>query len=116
MNQSLITLALLAVAGTTGAIMGLRLFQQKPSPVVMAVLHALFVIAGLFSLASILAGGTGGNPLPAMALGLYIIAAIGGFMLMSSRFTETWPKRWVIASHGGFAALGTTLVAIYALS
>lgn len=115
MDQNLITLALLAVAGTTGAIVGLRLFQQKPSPVFMAVLHAVFVIAGLFSLANILAGGTGGNPLPAIALSLYVLAAVGGFMLMSSRFTETWPKRWVIAGHGSLAALGTTLVAIYAL-
>ena len=115
MSANLLTLALLALAGTVGAIMGLRLFQQKPSPVAFAVLHALFVVSGLFALANILATGTGGNPLPAIAMGFYIIAAIGGFMLMASRFTEKWPAKWIIAGHGLLAAAGTTLVALYVL-
>ena len=77
---AIVLFALAAVVGLSMAVMHFR--GQTPPRPMFAALHGLFAASGLVVLLmAIIRAATGG--LPAIALGLFLIAALGGFTLLS---------------------------------
>lgn len=76
-------LVLFALAAVGGLVLAVRHFQGKPLPVPLAVVHGLAAASGLvLVLLAFVAAGAGGGTL-AWALGLLVVAALGGFFLVS---------------------------------
>jgi hypothetical protein len=111
---SLLLFAVAAVAGLTMAIMHFRGFSP-PKPV-LAVLHGLFAASGLvvLLLALIKTGFTGK---PAIAAGLLVVAALGGFGLLSWHARNQRLPSALMVIHALVAVAGflTLLVAEFAL-
>jgi hypothetical protein len=111
---SLILFAVAAVAGLTMAIMHFR--GVSPPKTVLAVLHGLFAASGLVVLLlALIKTGFGGKA--GIALGLLIVAALGGFALVSFHARNQRLPSALVVGHALLAVAGflTLLVAEFAL-
>ena len=78
----LIAVGLFAVAAVGGLILAVLHFKKKNLPLPLALLHGLLGAAGLATLlVFLLQGGTASKV--ALSLGLFVVAALGGFFLFS---------------------------------
>lgn len=100
-----------------GALFGLHILthilQTKPSPKASVVLHGLFVAVALVLLIVTVASGTA-NSLTIASLVLFIIAALGGFIMfyMDLGKHQIPPKALAIL-HPLLAAAGLVILIIY---
>jgi len=106
MSLNFVAMGLYVIAATGGLIMALRIFQEKPSPAILAILHLAFTGAGSLTLATFIFSGTV-DSLFTLALVLYVIAALGGLFLGSFRFRDSYPPKAVVVIHAGVAVAGT---------
>jgi hypothetical protein len=107
-NTAILLFTVAAVAGLSIAIMHLR--DRKPPRPLMAALHGVFAASGLVILLMAVArSGTGGRPLT--ALGLLVLAALGGFVLLSFHVRGRPLPAALIAGHGLLAVLAYGLLA-----
>lgn len=109
---AIILFALAAVAGLSMAVMHFR-GRTPPRPLLAAV-HGLFAASGLVVLLiAIIQAATGG--LPAIALCLFLIAAIGGFTLLSSHLRGRALPNGLVIGHAviAVAAFVILLAAVY---
>ena len=111
---SLLLFAVAAAAGLTMAIMHFRGFSP-PKPV-LAVLHGLFAASALVVLLLALIK-TGFSGKPAIAAGLLVVAALGGFGLLSWHARKQRLPSALVVVHALVAVAGflTLLVAEFAL-
>jgi hypothetical protein len=80
-----VALVLFAIAALGGLILAvLRLRGRADLPLGLAVVHGLVAAAGLVALIVAIAGATAAGGLAKGALVLFIIAALGGFALITS--------------------------------
>ncbi|MGE5625442.1 MAG: hypothetical protein ACM3ZT_07835 [Bacillota bacterium] len=111
----LIYAAILFALGALGGLyMALQAFQGKPLPVPVAVLHGLFGATGLVLLiVGVLAGM--GDGLARYALIILVVAALGGFYLLSFHIKKQQHPKAVIVVHALVAVTGflTLLTAIF---
>jgi len=82
MTVALVLFALAAIGGVILAV--LRLRGRADLPLGLAVVHGLVAAAGLVALIVALAGASAAGSLPKVALALFIVAALGGFVLITS--------------------------------
>jgi hypothetical protein len=111
---SLILFAIAAVAGLTMAVMHFRGFSP-PKPV-LAVLHGLFAASGLvILLLALIKTGFGGKT--GIALGLLVVAALGGFGLLGFHAKGQRLPSALVVVHALVAVAGflTLLLAEFAL-
>ena len=102
LTYAAILFALGAVGGLAMAVMS---FQGKALPVPLAALHGLFGASGLVLLIiGVLAGLGGGTA--RIALGILIVAALGGFYLLSFHLKKARHPRAVIVVHALVAVTG----------
>lgn len=102
LTYAAVLFALGAVAGLTMAVMS---FQGKSLPVPLAALHGLFGASGLVLLIiGVLAGLGGGTA--RIALGILIVAALGGFYLLTFHLKKARHPRAVIVVHALVAVTG----------
>lgn len=101
---------LFAVAALGGATMAVLHFRGRVAPpAVLAVLHGLLAASGLVVLAlAVLGAGTGGAP--AIALGLFLLAALGGFALLSYHLRRRRLPSALVLGHGLLAVAGFLLL------
>ena len=105
----IILFAVAAVAGLTMAVMHFK--KATPPRPVLAVLHGLFAASGLvvLLLAVIKVGMQGA---PAIALGLLVLAALGGFGLLSFHLRGRALPSGMVVGHALLAVAGfVTLLA-----
>jgi hypothetical protein len=78
----LIATVLFAIAALGGAFLAALRFQKKDLPFPVAILHGLLAASGLVALLLAVMNGsaTGAGKI---ALGLFVVAALGGFFLFS---------------------------------
>jgi len=111
---SILLFAVAAVAGLTMAVMHFK--NATPPRPVLAVLHGLFAASGLvvLLLAVIKVGMQGA---PAIALGLLVVAALGGFGLLSFHLRGRALPSGLVVGHALLAVAGfvTLLAAEYVL-
>ena len=106
-------LGLFAVAAVIGVYNAVRIFGGKMTPWVAGILHAGFGAAGLVVLAIAYLNG-GVAQMAAVALGLLVIAALGGFFLGSFHLRKQLPPKAVVVIHALVAVVGFLLLAAVA--
>ena len=100
---SLVLFAVAAVAGLIMAVMHFRGFSP-PKPV-LAALHGLFAASGLVVLLmALIKTGFGGKP--GIALGLLVVAALGGFGLLSFHAKNQRLPSGLVVGHALLAVAG----------
>jgi hypothetical protein len=100
---SLILFAVAAVAGLTMAIIHFR--GVSPPRTVLAVLHGLFAASGLVVLLlALIETGFGGRA--GIALGLLVVAALGGFVLLSFHAKNQRLPSALVVGHALLAVAG----------
>ena len=112
MNDLII--GLFAVAAVLGLVMAIGHFSGRPRPLVpVAVAHGVFAATGLvLLLLAVLKSRLGGTP--AIALGLLVLAALGGFGLLSFHLRDRRHPGAMLIGHALLAVAGflTLLVAV----
>jgi hypothetical protein len=100
---SILLFAVAAVAGLTMAVMHFR--GKTPPRAALAVLHGLFAASGLVVLLlALLKAGFGGTP--GIALGLFVVAALGGFGLLSFHLKGRALPSGLVVGHALLAVAG----------
>src|SRR5207248_10992917 len=105
---------LFAVAAVTGiAIAFIRLSGRDLPPMGLALLHGLFAASGLVALA-IAAVAPGAAEWARISLGIFVVSALGGFVLFSFHLRRPGLPGSIIGFQGfvGVIACGVFLVAI----
>src|SRR5437763_11334109 len=91
---------LFAVAAVTGiAIAFIRLSGRDLPPMGLAILHGLFAASGLVALA-IVAVAPGAAQWARISLGIFVVAALGGFVLFSFHVRPRAPRGPLIGIPG----------------
>lgn len=100
---SLILFAVAALGGLTMAVMHFR--GISPPRPVLAVLHGLFAASGLVVLLlALIKTGFGGKP--GIALGLLVVAALGGFALLGFHAKNQRLPSGLVVGHALLAVAG----------
>jgi hypothetical protein len=109
MNIALALFALAAVAGLSMAVNHFR-GRTPPAPAVAA-LHGIFAASGLVTLllAVLQAGATGGSR---TALGLFLVAALGGFGLLSFHLRGRKLPNALVAGHALLAVAAFAILCL----
>ncbi len=112
---AVILFAVAALAGVSMAIMHFR--GHTPPRPVLAVLHGLFAASGLLTLLlATLKVGMGGAT--GASLGLFLLAALGGFFLLSFHVRGRPLPNGLVAGHGllAVAAFVVLLAAVFSVA
>ncbi|MGG7054336.1 hypothetical protein [Nitrosomonas sp. ANs5] len=95
----------LAVAAVGGIFLASKIFSGQLAPWPVSIVHALLGATGLVMLIMMVLGGAAEGRLSA-ALGLLVVAALGGFYLASLHVKGTVAPRNVVIIHAGVAVAG----------
>ena len=109
-------LVIFAVAALGGLVLASSVLRGKLAPWAISILHALLGASGLVLLiVSVLQGQAAGRV--TAALGLLVLAALGGFYLASLHLRKQVAPKAVVFVHAGVAVVGflTLLSAVLAL-
>lgn len=102
----------LAIAAVGGIFLASKVFSGQLAPWSLSIVHALLGATGLIMLIMLVLEGSGDGRLSA-ALGLLVIAALGGFYLASIHAKGTVAPKNVVIIHAGVAVAGfLTLLSI----
>lgn len=101
---------LFALAALGGATMAVLHFRGRPSPPgLLAALHGILAASGLIVLLVAVLRSAGGGA-PAIALGLFLLAALGGFVLLSFHLRGNRQPSALVLGHGLLAVAGFLLL------
>ncbi len=98
-------LVIFAVAAVGGLILAASVLRGKLAPWALSVLHALLGATGLVLLILTVLQGAGAGRLLA-ALGLLVVAALGGFYLASIHLRGKVAPKGIVFLHAGLAVVG----------
>jgi uncharacterized SAM-binding protein YcdF (DUF218 family) len=94
-----------AIAAIGGLILASSVLRNKLAPWALSIIHALLGAAGLVVLIVMVLGGSAPGRLTA-ALGLLVLAALGGFFLASFHMRGKIAPKGVVIVHAGVAVVG----------
>ena len=98
-------LIVFAIAALGGLILASNVLRGRLAPWALSILHALLGATGLLLLiAQVLQGSAAGRVVG--ALGLLVVAALGGFYLASLHAKKTIAPKAVVLLHAGLAVTG----------
>lgn len=95
----------LAIAAVGGIFLASKIFSGQLAPWPVSILHALLGATGLIMLIMLILDGSGEGRLT-VALGLLVIAALGGFYLASIHAKGTVAPKNIVIIHAGAAVAG----------
>lgn len=113
--MTLTALGLFAVAAVGGLIMAVRVFGGRMPPWTLSLLHAAFGAAGLVTLGLVVYEAPQ-DTLILVALGLFVLAAFGGFFLASFHLRGTPHPKPVVALHALLAVTAFVILAARAFA
>lgn len=99
-----VALVLFAIAAAGGALMAFLRFSNKPIPMPLALLHGTLAAVGLVVLA-IHAFDAAGTSQARVALGIFVVAALGGFTLFSFHLRKKQLPIPLVVIHGAVAVV-----------
>lgn len=100
---------LFASAAAGGMLLAFFRLSNRPLPMPLALLHGALAAGGLVALVLVVAGG---GPVQArIALGIFLVAALGGFFLLSFHLRKKELPVPVVIVHG-LAALAAFVVLV----
>jgi hypothetical protein len=106
-----LSVILFAVAAVGGLVLGVLGLRQRDLPMWLSIIHGLVAAAGLISLIlGVVQGGTG--LLPIIALILFLIAGLGGFVLFSYHLRRKPHPKGLIVTHALAAIIAFVLLLI----
>jgi hypothetical protein len=111
MNLVLVLFALAAVGGVTMLLMHLR---SKKIPTALAVGHGVLAAVALVLLILAVAGGGASGKLT-IAVVLFVVAALGGFVLFAAQLKGKPLSTPLIFIHGGVAVVAFVLLLLTVL-
>ncbi|WP_417251257.1 hypothetical protein [Castellaniella sp.] len=94
-----------AIAAVGGLILASHVLRDKFAPWVLSLLHALLGAVGLILLIITLAEGAASQPV-LVGFILLLIAALGGFFLVSFHARKRLPPKAVVVVHATVAVIG----------
>jgi hypothetical protein len=101
-----------AIGAAGGLFLASKVLTDKLAPWPVSIVHALLGAAGIITLITMVVQDQGSGRLN-LALGLFIIAALGGFFLASFHLRTKLPPKAVVIIHAALAVLGfLTLLSI----
>lgn len=108
-------LLILAIAALGGLVLASHVLRGRMAPWAVSVAHALLGATGLVLLIVILLNGSAPARVTA-ALGLLVLAALGGFFLASFHLRGKIAPKGAVFAHAGIAVVGflTLLSAVLA--
>jgi hypothetical protein len=111
-----IAIGLFAVAALAGATMAIQHFRGRtPPPLGLAMLHGVLAASGLLVLLlAVMKAGVSGPP--AIALGLFLVAALGGFTLLSFHLRRRALPSALVLGHGLLAVAGFLVLLVAVLA
>src|SRR5881394_2069263 len=89
-----------AIAALGGIVLAAHVLRGRFAPWALSLLHAALGAAGLV----LVLGGARGNA--ALALGLLVLAALGGFLLASFHYRKQLPPKAIVVVHAVVAVAG----------
>ena len=101
-----------AVAALGGIVLAAHVLRGKFAPWALSLLHAALGAAGIvLVLVTVIQGARGSA---ALALGLFVLAALGGFLLASFHYRKQLPPSAIVVVHAlvALAGFGTLLAAL----
>ncbi len=101
----LYAIVIFAIASVGGLVLASSVLRGKLAPWALSVLHALLGASGLVLLIVLVLQGSAPGRLTA-ALGLLVLAALGGFYLASFHLRRQVAPKAVVLVHAGIAVLG----------
>ena len=103
----------LAIAAVGGVVLATRVFAGQLAPWSLSIVHALLGATGLVMLIMLVLESPGDSRLTA-ALGLLVVAALGGFYLASIHTKNNVAPRNVVIIHAVLAVAGfLTLLSLF---
>jgi hypothetical protein len=111
-------LGLFAIAALAGVYMAVRVFKGAMPPWPAAILHGLFAATGLALLLYLtFLAGTPQPQIVTIAAAILVLAALGGFVVLSYHLRKQVPPKALVAMHALLAVAGflTLAAATYAL-
>ena len=102
---------LFAVAAVGGATLAVRKFTGKGMPLSLAAFHGIFAAAGLITLA-VNVYNDSSNKLMNISLVLFVIFALGGFVLLSYHLRKKAHPLVLIGIHGAGAIVSFLLLLV----
>jgi lipid-A-disaccharide synthase-like uncharacterized protein len=106
-----LSIILFAVAAVLGATLVVRKFTGKGMPLSLAAAHGIFAAAGLITLAANVYNDSS-NKLMNISLILFIIFALGGFILLSYHLRKKAHPVALIGIHGAGAVVSFLLLLV----
>ncbi|MER1939868.1 hypothetical protein ABS755_04065 [Castellaniella sp. FW104-16D08] len=100
-----VAIIVFAIAAVGGLILASRVLRDKFAPWVLSLLHALLGAVGLILLIITLAEGAASQPV-LVGFILLLIAALGGFFLVSFHARKRLPPKAVVVVHATVAVIG----------
>jgi len=101
----MIALVLFLAAAVGGLVMATMIFRERKPPLWIALLHGAAAATGLLLLAMIWLDGKATTPVLA-ALAVLVIAALGGFFLLSFHLRDKPHPKAVVVLHAVLAVCG----------
>ena len=98
-------LVIFAIAAVGGLVLASSVLRGKLAPWAISIVHALLGATGLIVLAIAVLNGTGSSR-AAAALGLLVVAALGGFYLASIHLRGSVAPKAIVFVHAGVAVVG----------
>ena len=101
-----------AIAALGGIVLASQVLRGKFAPWMLSLLHAALGAAGIVLVLVTVIQGLRGSA--ALALGLFVVAALGGFFLASFHYRKQLPPSAVVVVHAvvALAGFGALLAAI----
>lgn len=106
-----IALLIFAIGAAGGLFMASRVLRNEMAPWAVSLLHAALGATGIILLLWAVLTQTSG-PWLLWSLGLFVVAALGGFFLASFHIRRKLPPKAVVFIHGGVAVTAFVLLAI----
>ncbi len=104
-------LVLFAIAALGGIVLAVMRFKGRPyPPMALALVHGAVAAAGLVTLIALVAQGTAKSSNATTSLVLFIVAALGGFVLFFHHLRKVALPVWLVVVHALVAVVAFLLL------
>jgi hypothetical protein len=104
-------LAVFGIAALGGIYLLSLVLRDKQTPKSIAFIHGLFAVSGLILL---IVYCIRNQPGPGLSIGIFVVAALGGLVLIYKDLTENKVPKWLGIVHGLAAVTGYITLLVFA--
>jgi hypothetical protein len=104
-------LATFGIAALGGIYLLSLVLREKETPKLVSAIHGLFAVSGLILL---IVYCTKYQPGPGLSIGIFVVAALGGLILIYKDLTEKKVPKWLGIVHGLAAVTGYVTLLVFA--